>query len=350
MKKLFSIMMILIIAISLVACGLSREDAEIEINNGMHLVRQRIQKELYVPVKEMYLKGQYYKDFKEALEILDDIQEENNDLKKIIEERVKNKEYDTEDLQHLKRHIPQSLALIDAGNGVIEELRTKIKEKMERSKSEYSVEFISPRDVGYNVLYNNQAYSRVWWEARTRWGMNKNLFTYADPTNGLIVGGYNSGVNNLGFAIVDTFSDTMGQYITVITAVHNFGYESVLPAFNTKLVVGPNDQTINEINHYDANRIRDYAEANYIYGSEYNDFDGLINPGENYVIVSTFGLPENRQGSFPEDFEVIYETPLGVEYDRKQAARELTGMQGKATMPWVTPYWTQGLTRKIQLQ
>ena len=61
MKKLFSIMMILIIAISLVACGLSREDAEVEINNGMHLVRQRIQKELYVPVKEMYLKGQYYK-------------------------------------------------------------------------------------------------------------------------------------------------------------------------------------------------------------------------------------------------------------------------------------------------
>ena len=130
MKKLFSIMMILIIAISLVACGLSREDAEVEINNGMHLVRQRIQKELYVPVKEMYLKGQYYKDFKEALEILDDIQEENNDLKKTIEERVKNKEYDTEDLQHLKGHIPQSLALIDAGNGVIEELRTKIKQKI----------------------------------------------------------------------------------------------------------------------------------------------------------------------------------------------------------------------------
>ena len=292
MKKIFMILMVFVLAITLSGCGQTKEEALAEINENAYFVQNSLKKEIHNPLLRGELKN---KDDDKSVDvvkidkILKTIKDKNlENLQKINDTEYK-EEYD------LTASKIAAIDLMKTSDKVLDEIIKYNNDRITDGKK-YGYYSVSSFQYSEQYFLNNQDYAKAHFKLVELNTDISDRFIYNRPNDGMQIYGVKSNVGkdmNIGLATINCMKYDHDTKIIAAVLLHNFGPKPIsLMGLDIELGVGE---------HLYANDPNSYAnhgpvmQYQYYYEeqpSHFNDyFKTAINPGENYVFVRTFNLP-----------------------------------------------------------
>ena len=292
MKRIFMILMVFVLAITLSGCGQTKEEALAEINENAYFVYSSLKKEIHSPMLRGELKKKEDKSKVDVVKI-------DNILKTIKEKNLKNiqkiNETEYKEEYELEAVKIAAVDLMKASDKVLDEIIQYNNDRViDSQKSGYYN--LSSFRYSEQMLFNNQDYAKAQFKLAELNTDISDIFIYNRPNDGMQIYGLKNNVGkdmNIGLAMINCMKYDHDTKIIAAVALHNFGPKPIsLMGLDIELGVGehlyandPNSYG----NHGPVMQYKYYYEEQ---PSHFNDyFKTAINPGENYVFVKTFNLP-----------------------------------------------------------